>query len=116
VSLDRPKSRLLWLRGRDVQVLLRDLATGRTALSHDGMQQHPAWRTVLGDRDMLTASGVLPLADKRLLLYQRWLAGHLEAVRDPEQALLRRFVSWYQMRRLQEQAVDGPLQPVFRVQ
>ncbi len=95
-----------------MQELLRDLATGRTALTHDALQQHRSWRTVVGIRDVLTASAVLPPADKRLLLYQGWLAEHLNNADDPAHAaLLGRFVSWHQMRRLRDKAAAGPLQP-----
>lgn len=83
---------------------------GAIALTHHGLGEHPSWRTMIGIRDLLTASAVLPPTDRRLLLYQRWLAEHLASVSDPEHArLLQRFVAWHQLRRLHTAATAGPL-------
>ncbi|XAS68211.1 hypothetical protein V3C33_02465 [Micrococcaceae bacterium Sec5.7] len=50
-------------------------------------------------------SGVLPLKDRQLLLFERWLDTHLAAVADPEHArLLRRFATWHQLRKLRAKA------------
>ncbi|MEV2263088.1 hypothetical protein AB0J13_31100 [Streptomyces anulatus] len=39
LEMDRPKSRLIWLRNPNVVRLLRDLATGTIPLTHDGLHQ-----------------------------------------------------------------------------
>ncbi|MCY0934883.1 hypothetical protein [Streptomyces sp. H34-S4] len=53
VRLDRPKSRLTWLRNPQVPALLRDLATGTVPLTHDAIQALPNWRTAAYLRDLL---------------------------------------------------------------
>jgi hypothetical protein len=68
VSLDRPKSRLIWLCNPQGPALLRDFATGTVPFTHDAIQALPNWRTAAYLRDLLMDSGVLPHLDRRLLL------------------------------------------------
>lgn len=90
--------------------MLGDLATGRLDLTHEAFQQLPNWRTAAYLRDLLMQSGVLPLKDRQLLLFERWLDTHLAAVADPEHArLLRRFATWHQLRKLRAKANKAPL-------
>lgn len=110
LEMDRPKSRLIWLRNPNVVRLLQGLATGGIPLSHDGLHQEAPWRTVTHLRDLLMDSGVLPRVDRQLLLYQRWLTERLGTIEDPEhRQLLRHFATWHQMRRLRTKAEKGPL-------
>ncbi|MFE2322784.1 hypothetical protein ACFXD5_02455 [Streptomyces sp. NPDC059385] len=110
LEMDRPKSRLIWLRNHNVVRLLQGLATGSTPLTHDGLHQETPWRTVTHLRDLLMDSGVLPRVDRQLLLYQGWLTERLATIDEPEhRQLLRRFATWHQMRRLRTKAEKGPL-------
>ncbi|WP_239064878.1 site-specific integrase [Streptomyces sp. S4.7] len=110
VSLDRPKSRLIWLRNRQVPALLRDLATGTVPLTHDAIQALPNWRTAAYLRDLLMDSGVLPHLDRRLLLFERWLAQRIATTADTEHArILQHFATWHQLRKLRAKAAKGPL-------
>jgi len=68
LEMDRPKSRLIWLRNPNVVRLLQGLATGSIPLSHDGLHQETPWRTVTHLRDLLMDSGVLPRVDRQLML------------------------------------------------
>ncbi|GII56040.1 hypothetical protein Pth03_44290 [Planotetraspora thailandica] len=111
-SMDRPKSRLIWLRNPQVSGLLQDLAAGRVALTHEALQQVPTWRTATYLRDLLMDSGALPSVDRRLLLFERWLAERLGSITDAEQArLLQHFSIWHQLRKLRAKASKGPLGP-----
>ena len=108
LEMDRPKSRLIWLRNPNVVRLLRGLATGTIPLTHDGLHQETPWRTVAHLRDLLMDSGVLPRVDRQLMLYQRWLTERLAAIEDPEhRRLLRHFATWHQMRRLRARRRRG---------
>ncbi|MGA4948426.1 hypothetical protein [Streptomyces lydicamycinicus] len=107
---DRPKGRLVWLNNPQVPALLRDLATGNIALTHEAIQQMPNWRTAAYPRDLLMECGVLPRQDRRILLFQRWLAERLAATTNPEhEQLLRHFAHWHQLRKLRAKADVGPL-------
>lgn len=110
LEMDRPKSRLIWLRNPNVVRLLRGLATGTIPLTHDGLHQETPWRTVAHLRDLLMDSGVLPRVDRQLMLYQRWLTERLAVIEDPaHRRRLQYFVTWHQMRRLRSKAEKGPL-------
>lgn len=110
VSLDRPKSRLIWLRNPQVPALLRDLATGSVPLTHDAIQALPNWRTAAYLRDLLMESGVLPSFDRRLLLFKRWLAQRIAATEDTEHArFFQHFATWHQLRKLRAKAAKSPL-------
>ncbi|MFC8424155.1 hypothetical protein ACFUN7_25310 [Streptomyces sp. NPDC057236] len=110
LEMDRPKSRLIWLRNPNVVRLLRGLATGSIPLSHDGLHQETPWRTVTHLRDLLMDSAVLPRVDRQLLLYQRWLTERLATIEDPEHhRLLRHFATRHQVPRLRATAAKRPL-------
>jgi hypothetical protein len=110
VSLDRPKSRLVWLLNPQVPALLRDLATGTVPLTHDAIQALANWQTAAYLRDLLMDSGVLPHLDRRLLLFERWLAQRIAITTDTEQArILQHFATWHQLRKLRAKAAKSPL-------
>ncbi|MCX4734443.1 hypothetical protein [Streptomyces sp. NBC_01363] len=110
LEMDRPKSRLIWLRTPNVVRLLRGLATGTIPLTHEGLHQEGPWRTVTHLCDLLMDCSVLPRVDRQILLYQRWLTERLATIEDPEHhLLLRHFTTWHQMRRLRATAENGPL-------
>lgn len=101
LEMNRPKSRLIWLRNPNVVRLLQGLATGSIPFAHDSLHQETPWRTVTHLRDLLMDSAVLPQVDRQLLLYQRWLTERLATIEEPEhRQLLRHFATWHQMRRL----------------
>lgn len=108
--MQRPTLGLGWVQGAQPQAMLSDLASGRLELTHEAFQQLPHWRSAAYLRDLLMQSGVLPLKDRQLLLFERWLDTHLAAVEDLEQArLLRRFATWHQLRKLRAKAAIAPL-------
>ncbi|MFC1230469.1 hypothetical protein ACIGW5_30835 [Streptomyces prasinus] len=110
LEMDRPKSRLIWLRNPNVVRLLRGLANGSIPLTHDGLHQETPWRTVTHLRDLLMDSRVLPRVDRQLMLYQRWLTERLAVIEDPEhRRRLQHFATWHQMRRLRSKAEKEPL-------
>ncbi|GAA3481598.1 hypothetical protein [Streptomyces yanii] len=77
---------------------------------HEALQDLPNWRTVAYLRDLLTDSGILPRIDRRLLLFERWLAERLASTEDLEHArLLQHFAHGHQLRKLRAKAREGPL-------
>lgn len=109
-TMQRPVLGLSWLQSAQPSTMLRDLAAGRLALTHEAFQQLPNWRTAAYLRDLLMQSGVLPLKDRQLLLFERWLETHLGAIANPEHAkLLHRFATWHQLRKLRAKAAKAPL-------
>ncbi|OIJ94547.1 hypothetical protein BIV24_10320 [Streptomyces colonosanans] len=82
-KMRRPWGGLTWTSHSHVQRNLQALARGEVPLTHDGLSQLTPWRSVAYLRDLLMQSGVLPPADRQLLLFQRWLAEKLPALDGP---------------------------------
>lgn len=109
---DNPHNGLTWLDKPGTTDLLTALATGTIPISHDALAAHPAWRKATYLRELLIACGILPPIDKQLMLFQRWLDTHLAATTNPEHhALLSRFATWNELRRLRHKADQAPLSP-----
>ncbi|MGW7386135.1 hypothetical protein [Streptomyces sp. NPDC054794] len=108
--MKRPWGGLTWTSQPHVQRNLRALARGQVPLTHEGLSQLTPWRSVAYLRDLLMQSGILPPADRQLLLFQRWLAEKLPTVSNPEhRKLLELFAAWHIQRRLRTLAGRGPL-------
>lgn len=100
-----PKTRLLWIRSSQVQQLLRDLATGTLAMTHDALGAHPSRRTIAYLRDLLMTCGLLPTVDKQLLHAETWLHHRLAELPDTVNGrLLRQYATWRQLPRLRTRA------------
>lgn len=111
-SMVRPRSGLTWINKAHVQTMLRSLARGDVELSHDGLDQLTPWRSVAYLRDLLMDNGVLPAADRQLILFQRWLREWLATITDTEQRrLLERFATWHTLHKLRATAARHPLSP-----
>lgn len=79
-AMSRPRSGILWLNKPHVPPILRALAHGEVALSHEGLSALSPWRSVIYVRDLLISSGVLPPVDRFLFLF-RAVAAHLAGQR-----------------------------------
>ncbi|MGP3965686.1 hypothetical protein ACTWPT_58065 [Nonomuraea sp. 3N208] len=110
IASPNPKSTWMWLRRPYVRDLLSNLADGTLSLTHDALHQLPNWRTVAHLRDLLMASGALPLIDKQLLHHETWLAHrYAELADDPHLRVLRAFATWHQLPRMRARAATKPL-------
>src|SRR5437588_3196663 len=67
-----PYSALNWLRTGAAAAVLADVAAGRTALTHQALDDHPHQRAADYLRHMLVAGGVLPARDEALARMERW--------------------------------------------
>lgn len=100
-TVKRPRSMLTWTGYPHVQLALRTLARGEIPLTHHGLSQLAPWRSAAYLRDLLMQCGVLPHADRHLLLFERWLAEWLGTVAEAShRQLLEHFASWRILRRL----------------
>lgn len=104
-----------WLSKPHARILLADLATGRTELSHAALAARPERRAATYLRDLLVTCGVLPAADRQLLDYQAWLGQRLASLHDhPHQRLLHQFGHWHQLAKMRAVAATRPLRPTAR--
>ncbi|MBU3864964.1 hypothetical protein KN815_13020 [Streptomyces sp. 4503] len=109
-QIKRPWGGLTWTGHPHVQRNLRALARSEVPLTHDGLSQLTPWRSVAYLRDLLMQTGILPPADRQLLLFQRWLAEKLTTIGDTDhRRLLELFAAWHVQRRLNTLADRGPL-------
>ena len=108
--MSRPRSGLTWIANHHVQQMLRTLADQNTPITHDTLNRFSPWRSVAYLRDLLMLHGVLPPADRQLMLFQRWLGEVLaEADRPEHRQIVERFAAWHIQRRLRRFAEHGPV-------
>jgi hypothetical protein len=79
VNSPTPASTLVYLH-KGVAPLLRELASGRLPISHDGLRRWHQPRTAAWLRDLLITCQALPEADRALLDIEAWLHRRLEAL------------------------------------
>jgi hypothetical protein len=79
-QMRRPRSGHSWASNPDVQRLLRTLARDKRALTHTMLNDLRPKRTVAHLRDLLMHHGILPVADRDLLLFEAWLADWLPTI------------------------------------
>ena len=100
-SARNPRTALNWLRAGAGAAILADLAAGRTAATHEALDQHPRPRAAGYLRQMLVVGAVLPPRDEELARAEQWLAGLLASMTVPEhRRLVRAFAAWQVMPRL----------------
>ena len=108
----RPQSTLTWLSkpGTVAPTVLRGLATGKLAISHDTfLHQLPLDRRHCYIRDLLSATGVLPPHAPAIERITPWLA-QIAASLAPEHAeVLNRYAHWHVLRRMRQHANAGTL-------
>ena len=120
VAMDNPRTGLNWLQGRSpnpaaAAKLLRGLGNGSIALTHEAFHQLQPWRAAAHLRDLLMSCGLLPLVDKQVCLFERWLGEHLASITDPEhEQIVRRFATWHVLLRLRSRAERKPITPAGR--
>jgi hypothetical protein len=120
LAMDDPRSGLAWLemrKGRPgyADDLLRRLGRGEIELTHEAFHALQPWRAAAHLRELLMACGVLPAVDKQICSFERWLAGHLAGIGDPDHAqLIRRFTTWEVLPRLRNRAARKPITPASR--
>jgi hypothetical protein len=104
-----PRSALNWLRKGAGAAVLADIGAGRTAATHEALDEHPRPRAAGFLRQVLTAGGVLAPRDEEIARAEQWLASLLESLDSPEhRRLVRAFATWQVMRRLRHNAQARP--------
>lgn len=117
LAMNDPKSGLSWLNPNKKRFatpapadLLRGLGRGEIELTHEAFHTLQPWRVASHLRELLMACGVLPVIDKQICAFERWMIDHLATVTDPEHArLIRRFATWDVLPKLRARAERKPL-------
>lgn len=109
-QMKRPRGGMTWIGRPHVQEMLRTLADPGTPVTHETLNGMSPWRSVAYLRDLLMLHGVLPPADRNLMLFERWLDETLSATGQGEhRRVVERFASWHVRRRLRGFAGRGPV-------
>ena len=107
-AVERPDAVAAWLDQGGGPTILRELAAGDRALSHETLDELPAGKPVEHLRSVLVAIGTLPHRDEQMLRLQRWTAELIAARPDPEERnLLHRYAVWHVIRRLRSRVGDA---------
>jgi hypothetical protein len=105
-----PRAGIGWLARPHVHAMLRQLADPATAITHETLDRMTPWRSVAYLRDLLMLHGVLPPADRYLMLFDRWLRDTLNCIGNTEhRRIVERFAVWHVGRRLRQFADRGPV-------
>lgn len=100
-GIDRPVTAVAWLSRPVVARLLKQIAAGQHAVTHEVLDELVAGKTLDHLRAVLVVGGMLPDRDERLVKLERWTA-RIVASRSAheERALLHRYAVWHHLRRL----------------
>ncbi|MGH3719818.1 MAG: hypothetical protein ACRDRI_13470 [Pseudonocardiaceae bacterium] len=105
-----PRAGVNWISRPHVHQMLQTLARPDTPLTHETLNDMSPWRSVAYLRDLLMHHGVLPPADRQLMLFQRWLSEMLAGIGHREhRRIIERFAAWHVQRRLRRFADHGPV-------
>jgi hypothetical protein len=110
VGVERAQTVLWWLHhSKGGPDLLRRMAQGEVAISHQAFAGLPASRPVNYIRDLLVAVGSLPAYDAQLERMVPWLETIMAGLPAEQAEVLQRFARWHVMRRLRVAAGRGKL-------
>ncbi|MCI2421123.1 hypothetical protein MOQ72_27135 [Saccharopolyspora sp. K220] len=105
-----PRAGVNWISRPHVHAMLRTLADPSFPVTHETLDSMRPWRSVAYLRDLLMLHGVLPHADRHLMLFQRWLRDTLDGIGEREsRQLVERFATWHVLHRLRRFADRGPV-------
>ncbi|WP_150462660.1 hypothetical protein [Nesterenkonia ebinurensis] len=107
----RPQSVLTWLKKPPATGarLLGLMARGELPISHDTFRELPADRSHNYLRDLLAATGVLPLYQAPIEQMERWLDIALAPLAADDSGLIGRYARWHLLRHLRQVAERGNL-------
>lgn len=109
-AMGNPRAGIQWIRHPHVHQMLRTLADPATPLTHETLDEMSPWRSGAYLRDLLILHGVLPPADRHLMLFQRWLRDTLNQITEPDRRqLVARFATWHCLHRLRRFAEKKPI-------
>ena len=98
---ERPGTVLVWLNKDTASAIVRELATGKRALTHAGLDELTDSKPLRHLRSVLVATGALAPRDEHLIRLEHWITTTLADRADPEQrALLHRYALWHALHRL----------------
>ncbi|MFE3279552.1 hypothetical protein [Nocardia sp. NPDC059239] len=114
-TMENPGTGVNWLYNPYVPRFLRGLADGSIPLTHNAFNELEPWRAAAHLRELLMSCELLPVIDKQLLLFERWLPEHLAAINNHyHRRIVKEFATWKVQPWLRARAEHRPLTPSSR--
>jgi hypothetical protein len=110
-AVDRPKSTLFWLRQSSGPAVLRRMALGEIAVTHEALDTLPRTKSLDYLRDLLIAVEVLPT---QVIEFERlgpWLRAVLAALAPSQARIVQPYATWNVLRGARDKANRGQLTP-----
>jgi hypothetical protein len=111
VKSDRPQNAITWLQRPPGHgpALLREMATGEVAISHETFARLPMTRARNYLRDLLVALDILESYEPLIDRIDPWLAERIVTLGDLHRQTIDQFARWVVLRRLRAAAGQGTL-------
>jgi hypothetical protein len=111
LSAPRPDSIIIWLYSPTVRALLRDLAGGTIAVSHQALDVFTPRRSADHLRELLVSVAILPTRDELLVRFDRLVLDHIDkqAATKSDREILAQFARWGLRPQLVAKAQSAPL-------
>lgn len=97
------------VHSRPAAELIRALVNSELPLEHNTLDQWPRPKSAEYVRSLLTASGLLPVRDENLYLFDTWTKNFLQTQPSQARKVLEPYLRWNVGRNLQIKARRGPL-------
>lgn len=98
---ERADTVLAWLNKDTASGVLRELAAGERALTHEALDELPDTKPIRHLRAVLVATGALANRDEQLIRLEHWITTTLAACEDTDQRqLLHHYAVWHALHRL----------------
>jgi hypothetical protein len=108
-TTEHPGTAMRWLTKPSIAPILSDLATGRTALTHQALDELPDSQPLAHLRQTLVAVGALPERDELMVRLEAFLTDLLARQPDTERRrLLHRYLIWHLVRRIRSRNNGRP--------
>lgn len=110
LSNPSPVAMMHWARKPTVAQRLTALARGEVPLTHEGIDTMSGGQSREHLRELMQATGILPIRDKYLAAFETWTQHRLSTIDDAAaKGEIERYLSWRQARALRIRAEAGPL-------
>lgn len=109
LTRDDPRTTLSWISRSKGTSILRGMAQGETAVSHDGIDTFPPTRPREYIRDLLVSSSVLAPVPRELRNTLEWIDRFLSDLAGPDRHTLLTYTRWTVVRRLRTRSERGRL-------
>jgi len=108
LGVGNPRSAHVWMSRSPAVAVLRDLASGKLALTHEALDNLPQKASIIHLRDLLIASGALADRDPYLVRLERTIKDSAASLQHEEDArILKAYGTWRVLHRVRRRVERG---------